>query len=86
MNEIEFVKKHLMNDPEMYNAYRIYNNCDDSFEESIDALLDYCFYSEFNPYLDEKYLDCCWLCDESTGLIYNLDDMFEVYMSVLRGE
>ena len=85
-HEIEFVKKYFMSDDSMINTYEMYNQSDMKYEETIDALLDYCFYSDFDPHLDDKYLDYGWLCDETTGLIYNLDDMYEVYVNDLKGE
>lgn len=82
--EIDFVKKFMLEDENMKWAYDEYNKSEYSFSDTIDQLLEYCFYSYFNPYLDKKYLDYAWLCDNNTGKIYNLDDMYDVYIDNLK--
>ena len=82
--EIDFVKEFLLEDENMKWAYGEYDKSEYSFSDTIDQLLDYCFYSDFNPYLDKKYLDYTWLCDNNTGKIYNLDDIYEVYIDNLK--
>lgn len=55
------------------------------FDEVLDRTLNYCLYDGyFNPYLNEKYLDYSWTCNEKTGLIYNMDDIFDVYYEILN--
>lgn len=84
-NEIEFVKNFLMKNKDFQKCYIEHNKIDYlTFEGSIDYLLDYVFYSDFNPYLDKCYLDMCWLKDETSGLIYNIDDMYDYYRDSLK--
>lgn len=84
--EIAFVKEYMIGSSDFRNCYIDYNKSDKDFITTIDELLDYCFNSEFDPYLDECYLDMCWLKDNETGLIYNVDDMWECYKLDLMEE
>jgi hypothetical protein len=79
---MEFLKKFLMDDKDFKRVYES-NESGMSYEESIDILIDDCFNSEFNPYLDKKYLDITWLCDDKNGIIYNLDDIYENYSNMM---
>lgn len=86
MNEIDFVKKNILKD-DFFGFKKAYIESgveSVSFLDTIDELLDYCFYSEFNPYLDKCYLDYAYLRNSKTGLIYNIDDMFDVYVDNLE--
>lgn len=81
-SEISFVKKKLLEQKDFFgfkDCYNRFNIKSATFEDTINDVLDYCFYSEFNPYLDKEYLDYMWLRNDKNGLIYNIDDMFDVY-------
>lgn len=55
------------------------------FEDVLDRTLDYCLYDGyFNPYLDKEYLDIAWAKNADTGLIYNMDDIFDIFYEILN--
>lgn len=83
--EIKFVYNYLLNDVDFKKCYDTYckNKNKYTYEDTLKDLLDYCFYSEFNPYLDEKYLDYTWLYSKEFNKIYNMDDIYEVYYNNL---
>ena len=56
------------------------------YEDVLYDTIEYCLYDGFfNPYYDKKYLDVAYLVNEETGLIYNIDDMYDVFYNHLVG-
>jgi len=49
------------------------------FIEYVKETTEYCFNSEFNPFLDYKYMDIDWLKLDGYKKIINLDDIFEYF-------
>lgn len=78
--EEQFLYDHLIKDTE-FRAIYDQKTRETSFEETIKECVLYCMNSDFNPYLEVEYLDVSWLRDNTTGKIYNLDDIYEVYKS-----
>lgn len=51
----------------------------DGFREALENTIEYCFNSEFNPFLDKPYLDICWLKFKDMKQYINLDDIWECF-------
>lgn len=49
-----------------------------SFNSIVKSVIDYVFHSEFNPYLEKRYLDISWL-NVDDGVYLNLDDIWEEF-------
>lgn len=55
------------------------------FKDVLDRTLDYCLYDGyFNPYYDKEYIDVMYAKNHETGLIYNMDDIFDIYYEILN--
>lgn len=67
----------LRNDKDMFKEYQYYfpNGTQEHFENVLRDCLEYCFNSEFDPFLDKKYIDCAWLQIEDK--IINIDDIYD---------
>lgn len=81
--EIEFLKNKI-NENDFFRFKKTFDefNFDDSikYDDELRHTLEYCLYDGyFNPYYDKEYLDCMWCKNRDTGLIYNIDDMFDVF-------
>ena len=48
------------------------------FKHIVDSVINYVFYSEFNPYLERRYRDISWL-EVAEGVYLNLDDIWEEF-------
>ena len=85
---MEVLKNYILNDKDFKKVYneRLKDYKKLTMIDTVDDLIDYIFNSEFNPYLDEAYIDYSYLKDNTTGVIYNLDDIFEEYQNQLKGE
>lgn len=79
--ELEFIK-FALNDDDFKDTYIKYKHNLTGFEELIKDVASYCFNDDnFNPYLNEEYLDCCYL--KVDNKIINLDDIYEVFKEYL---
>lgn len=79
----KIVKKIILKDNDFIECYKK-SKTKKSFESVIDELIEYCFYSEFNPYLEKKYLDYSWLENKENGHIVNMDDIYDVFKEILE--
>jgi hypothetical protein len=78
------LKDYLYNDEDFKKAYDEYYKGNLTYRETIDDLIDYVLYSEFNPYLGVCYVDIYHLKDEKNDVIYNLDDIYEEYKEQIK--
>lgn len=85
--EFEYLKKTFSDETDYFGfikMFKKYELKDVDFDDVLDRTLNYCLYDGyFNPYYDKKYVDCTWLCNGDTKLIYNVDDMFDVFCETL---
>lgn len=78
--EREFLKKHLMKDDEFKKVFDDNMQlCGVSYEYTIDNLLDDLEMCEVDITLEVEYLDICWLRNNESGVIYNLDEIYMWY-------
>ena len=79
--ELKFIK-FALNDDDFKDTYLKYKHNLTGFEELIKDVANYCFNDDyFNPYLNEEYLDYCYL--KVDNKIINLDDIYEVFKGYL---
>ena len=86
--EIEFLKDKI-NENDFFRFKKTFDEFkfDDSikYDDILDDTLNYCLYDGyFNPYYDKEYIDCMWCKNRDTGLIYNIDDMFDIFYDNLN--
>jgi hypothetical protein len=51
----------------------------EGFREALESTIDYCFNSDFKPFLDKPYLDIAWLKFKDMKKWINLDDIHECF-------
>lgn len=85
--EIEFLKDKI-NGNDFFGFKKTFDEFEFDnikFDDVLDDTLNYCLYDGyFNPYYDKEYIDCMWCKNRDTGLIYNIDDMFDVFYEKLN--
>lgn len=54
------------------------------FIDYVKETTEYCFNSEFNPFLDYEYMDIDWVKFRGYKKIVNLDDIFEYFASCIK--
>lgn len=86
-DEIKFVKSKILDNDyfgfkKMFDEFNF--DSDVKYEDELNYTLEYCLHDGFfNPYLDKEYIDCAWVKNRKTGLIYNIDDMYDVFYNNL---
>lgn len=86
-DEIKFVKAKIL-DNDYFGFKKMFDEFDFDgdikYEDELNYTLGYCLHDGFfNPYLDKEYIDCAWVKNKETGLIYNIDDIYDVFYSNL---
>ena len=87
-NEIEFLTERI-NDNDFFGFKKTFDefNFDNNvcYENELKNTLNYCLYDGyFNPYYSEEYLDVAYIKNKNTGLIYNIDDIYDVFYNNLK--
>ena len=86
--EVEYLKRTFTDETDYFGfikEFKRHDLKDVTLDDVLDRTLNYCLYDGyFNPYYDKEYIDCMWVKNRDTGLIYNVDDMFDIFYEVIR--
>ena len=78
------LREFIIQDVDFKHAYEKYNTIDKTFIETIIELIDHIEDFEELFILDKKYLDVAYVIIED--LIYDLDGIYDSYVSQIKGE
>lgn len=71
--------EHCLEDEDFQKVYiERFGNLD-GFREALENTIEYCFSSEFNPFLDKPYKDVYWLKFKDMKQYINLDNIWECF-------
>ena len=63
--------------------YKTHHKGNKKYSQIVKDLINYVFDSDYNPYLERRYIDISWL-EVADGVYLNLDNIWEMYCDMVR--